>query len=85
MIGTNSDQSLYKILRIDRLKLSELDISEDLNTYNEDEYNELIEKIKEESIPDGGFNFVTNCFGIIGKPILNLANLKQLVDTSYHN
>ncbi|KAJ1698653.1 hypothetical protein LUZ63_007165 [Rhynchospora breviuscula] len=66
MIGTNNDKSLYKILTIDRLKPSELDISEDPNTYNETEYNELIEKIKEDSIPNGGFNFVTRCYGIIG-------------------
>lgn len=73
MIGTNSDKSLYKILTIDRLKPSELDVSEDPSTYNEDEYNELIEKIKEESVPNGGFNFVTNCYGIVGKPIFNLS------------
>lgn len=66
MIGTNNDQSLYKILTIDRLKPSELDIREDPNTYNEAEYNELIEKIKEESDPNGGFNFVTDFYGIIG-------------------
>lgn len=73
MIGTNNDQSLYKILTIDRLKPSELDICEDPNTYNEAEYNELIEKIKEESDPNGGFNFVTDFYGIIGRSIFDLS------------
>lgn len=73
MIGTNNDQSLYKILTIDRLKPSELDIREDPNTYNEVEYNELIEKIKEESDPNGGFNFVTDFYGIIGRSIFDLS------------
>lgn len=66
IIGTNTDKTLWRLLKIDRMEPSELNIDEDCTMYSHTEYLDLLKVLDEEHRSTGGVNFVTNCCGIIG-------------------
>ncbi|URE23853.1 SAC domain containing protein [Musa troglodytarum] len=66
MIGRDKKRTLWRVLKIDRSELSELNIREDATTYSESECNELLNRIDEGNRSTGGLKFVTNCYGIVG-------------------
>ncbi|WOL19836.1 phosphoinositide phosphatase SAC2 isoform X1 [Canna indica] len=66
MIGRDKSRTLWRVLKIDRSEVSELNIREDATTYTESECNELLKRIDEGNRSTGGLKFVTNCYGIVG-------------------
>ncbi|XP_051204417.1 phosphoinositide phosphatase SAC3 [Lolium perenne] len=66
ILGTNTDKTLWRLLKIDRMEPSELNIDEDCTMYSQSEYLDLLKVLDEEHRSTGGVNFVTNCCGIIG-------------------
>lgn len=70
MIGRDKSRTYWRVLKIDRLDPSELNIREDSTTYTESECSELLRRIHEGNLATGGLKFVTTCYGIIGELIL---------------
>ncbi|CAN1287334.1 Phosphoinositide phosphatase SAC2 [Linum perenne] len=66
MIGRDKSRTLWKVLKIDRSDLSELNILEDSTSYSESECCELLRRIHEGNKSIGGLKFVTVCYGIVG-------------------
>ncbi|XP_077230380.1 phosphoinositide phosphatase SAC3-like isoform X2 [Tasmannia lanceolata] len=66
MIGRDKSRTLWRVLKIDRLDPSELNIREDSTTYSENECYDLLKRIHEGNRSTGGLKFVTTCYGIIG-------------------
>ncbi|OVA13010.1 Synaptojanin [Macleaya cordata] len=66
MIGRDKGRTLWRVLKIDRLEPTELNIREDSTTYTEAECYELLMRIHEGNRSTGGLKFVTTCYGIIG-------------------
>uniref|UniRef100_A0A1J3DP79 Phosphoinositide phosphatase SAC4 n=1 Tax=Noccaea caerulescens TaxID=107243 RepID=A0A1J3DP79_NOCCA len=65
MIGWD-ESGVYRVLKIDRLDPSELNISEDSTPYTKKECYELLKRIHEGNKATGGLKLVTLCYGIIG-------------------
>ncbi|CAA7041761.1 unnamed protein product [Microthlaspi erraticum] len=65
MIGWD-ESGVYRVLKIDRLDPSELNISEDSTPYTKKECYELLKRIHEGNKATGGLRLVTLCYGIIG-------------------
>ncbi|CDY67249.1 BnaC02g44270D, partial [Brassica napus] len=65
MIGWNGS-GVYRVLKIDRLDASELNVSEDSTAYTKKECYELLKRIHEGNKSTGGLKLVTLCYGIIG-------------------
>jgi hypothetical protein len=65
MIGWNGS-GVYRILKIDRLEASELNLREDSTAYTKKECYELLKRIHEGNKATGGLKLVTVCYGIIG-------------------
>jgi phosphatidylinositol 3,5-bisphosphate 5-phosphatase len=68
VLGTNTDKTLWRLLKIDRMEPSELNVDEECTVYSQSEYHDLLKALDEDHKSTGGVKFVTNCFGIIGKP-----------------
>ncbi|KAB1218308.1 Phosphoinositide phosphatase SAC2 [Morella rubra] len=66
MIGRDKNRTIWRVLKIDRLDSSELNILEDCTTYSEIECYDLLRRIHEGNQCTGGLKFVTTCYGIIG-------------------
>ncbi|KAJ0075148.1 hypothetical protein Patl1_33795 [Pistacia atlantica] len=66
MIGRYKNRKLWRVLKINRLDLSELSILEDTSTYSDFEVQELIKTIHEGNRSTGGLKLVTICYGIVG-------------------
>nr|XP_010917403.1 phosphoinositide phosphatase SAC3 isoform X1 [Elaeis guineensis] len=66
MIGRDKSRTFWKVLKIDRLEPSELNIREDSTSYSECECQDLLRRIHEGNRSTGGLRFVTNCYGIVG-------------------
>ncbi|KAI3443507.1 hypothetical protein Pfo_000172 [Paulownia fortunei] len=66
MVGRDKSRAFWKILKIDRLEPSELNIREDSTTYTERECSDLLRRIHEGNRATGGLKFVTTCYGIVG-------------------
>lgn len=66
MIGRDKSRTLWRVLKIDRLEASELNILEDSTTYTERECYDLLRLINEGNRSTGGLKFVTTCYGIVG-------------------
>ena len=66
MIGRDKNRTFWRVLKIDRLELSELNIIEDPTKYSEIECYDLLRRIHEGNKRTGGLKFVTTCYGIIG-------------------
>lgn len=66
MIGRDKTRTCWRLLKIDRLDPSELNIHEDSTTYSEVECYELMKRIHEGNKATGGLKFLTTCYGIVG-------------------
>ncbi|XP_062228336.1 phosphoinositide phosphatase SAC2-like [Phragmites australis] len=66
ILGTNTDKTLWRLLKIDRMEPSELNVDEDSTVHSQSEYLDLLKVLDEDHRSTGGVKFVTNCFGIIG-------------------
>ncbi|XP_035539171.1 phosphoinositide phosphatase SAC2-like isoform X2 [Juglans regia] len=66
IIGRDKKRAFWKVLKIDRLECSELDIDEDSATYSENECSDLLKRLDEGNKITGGLKLVTTCYGIIG-------------------
>lgn len=66
MIGRDKTRTYWRVLKIDRLEPSELNIREDSTTYTASECSELLKRIHEGNMSTGGLKFVTTCYGIVG-------------------
>ncbi|KAG2712714.1 hypothetical protein I3760_04G138900 [Carya illinoinensis] len=66
MIGRDKSRTYWRVLKIDRLDPSELNIQEDSTTYTEWECSDLLSRINEGNKSTGGLKFVTSCYGIVG-------------------
>ncbi|CAA3009313.1 phosphoinositide phosphatase SAC3-like isoform X1 [Olea europaea subsp. europaea] len=66
MVGRNQGRTYWRVLKLDRLEPSELNIREDSTTYTERECSDLLRRIHEGNRATGGLKFVTTCYGIVG-------------------
>ncbi|KAI3737769.1 hypothetical protein L2E82_27781 [Cichorium intybus] len=66
MVGRSKNRSVWRVLKIDRSEVSELNITEDPTMYREVECSELLKRIHEGNKSIGGLKFVTACYGIVG-------------------
>ncbi|KAK4783205.1 hypothetical protein SAY86_007579 [Trapa natans] len=66
MIGRDKSRTYWRVLKIDRLDPSELNLLEDSTTYTEGECSELLRRIHEGNRSTGGLKFITTCYGIVG-------------------
>ncbi|XP_010261710.1 PREDICTED: phosphoinositide phosphatase SAC2-like isoform X1 [Nelumbo nucifera] len=66
LIGRDKSRTLWRVLKIDRLEPSELNIREDSTIYTEGECYDLLKRIDEGNRSTGGLKFVTSCYGIVG-------------------
>ncbi|CAN4084925.1 unnamed protein product [Withania somnifera] len=66
MIGRDKSRTYWRVLKIDRMEPSELNIREDATTYTERECSDLLRRIHEGNRSTGGLKFVTTCYGIVG-------------------
>ncbi|KAH8505530.1 hypothetical protein H0E87_012672 [Populus deltoides] len=65
MIGRDKSRTYWRVLKIDRLDPSELNIREDSTTYTERECYDLLRRLHEGNKATGGLKFVTTCYGIV--------------------
>lgn len=66
VVGRDKNRTIWRVLKIDRSELFELNINEDSTTYSEIECFDLLKRIHEGNRPTGGLKFVTTCYGIVG-------------------
>ncbi|XP_039005853.1 phosphoinositide phosphatase SAC2-like isoform X2 [Hibiscus syriacus] len=66
MIGRDKNRTLWRVLKIDRLDLSELTVVEDSTAYSEIECCNLLRRIHEGNRSSGGLKLVTTCYGLVG-------------------
>ncbi|XP_072952707.1 phosphoinositide phosphatase SAC3-like isoform X1 [Typha angustifolia] len=66
MLGSDKSGQLWRVLTIDRLEPSELNIHEDSTTYSQIQKLNLMNQIDGGNKSTGGLKFVTKCYGIIG-------------------
>ncbi|XP_057415757.1 phosphoinositide phosphatase SAC3-like isoform X2 [Lotus japonicus] len=66
MIGRDKSRAHWRVLKIDRLDPSELNLREDPTTYTERECSDLLRRVHEGNKSTGGLKFVTTCYGIVG-------------------
>ncbi|XP_058226897.1 phosphoinositide phosphatase SAC2-like isoform X2 [Rhododendron vialii] len=66
MIGWEKSRKIWRVLKIDRLEPSELNILEDSATYSEVECSDLLRRVHEGNKSTGGLKFVTIYYGIVG-------------------
>ncbi|KAG5523611.1 hypothetical protein RHGRI_035420 [Rhododendron griersonianum] len=66
VIGRDKNRTIWRVLKIDRLEPSDLNILEDSTTYSEIECSDLLRRIHEGNKSTGGLKFVTACYGIVG-------------------
>ena len=66
IIGRDKLKTFWKVLKIDRLETSELNIIEDSTTYGENECADLLKRLDEGNKKMGGLKLVTTCYGIVG-------------------
>ncbi|XP_054805022.1 phosphoinositide phosphatase SAC3-like isoform X2 [Prosopis cineraria] len=66
MIGRDKSRTYWRVLKIDRLEPSELNLCEDSTTYTEEQCSDLLRRVHEGNKATGGLKFVTTCYGIVG-------------------
>ncbi|XP_020240406.1 phosphoinositide phosphatase SAC3 isoform X2 [Cajanus cajan] len=66
MIGRDKSRTHWRVLKIERLDPSELNVLEDSTTYTERECSDLLRRIHEGNRSTGGLKFLTTCYGIVG-------------------
>lgn len=67
LIGSDRNKKFFRVLKIDRMEASELNISEDPVVYPPQEVKSLLQRIAEGNRATGGLNFVAKVYGIVGK------------------
>lgn len=85
MIGRDKSRTYWRVLKIDRLDPSELNISEDSTTYSERECSELLRRIHEGNISTGGLKFVTTCYGIVGMAVVDFFRVLLMLYKCFSN
>lgn len=66
VIGHNKSKTAWRVLKIDRLEPSKLNVFEDSTTYSEIECSDLLTRLNDGNKSTGGLKFVTACYGIVG-------------------
>ncbi|KAI3864775.1 hypothetical protein MKX03_034987 [Papaver bracteatum] len=66
MVGRNKSKTVWRIMKIDRLAATELNIVEDSTTYSKDECIDLLTRLRAGNASTGGLRLVTTCYGIVG-------------------
>ena len=72
MIGCDKKRNVWRLLKIDRVEPSELNMFEDCTIYSEIECSDLLRRIHEGNKSTGGIKFVTTCYGIVGMYLQDL-------------
>lgn len=79
LFGSDESRTSWRVLKIDRSEPSELNIREDFSTYTQCECFDLLKRIDEGNRSTGGLKFVTTCYGIIGKLVISILLLLQIL------
>uniref|UniRef100_A0A804UB01 SAC domain-containing protein n=1 Tax=Zea mays TaxID=4577 RepID=A0A804UB01_MAIZE len=66
ILGTNCNKTIWRLLKIDRMEPSEVNVHEDSTVLSQSDYLDMLKNLDEQHRSTGGVKFVTNCFGIIG-------------------
>ncbi|KAL0437925.1 UNVERIFIED_CONTAM: Phosphoinositide phosphatase SAC1 [Sesamum latifolium] len=66
LIGSDRNKKFFRVLKIDRMEPSDLNISEDPVVYPPQEVKSLLQRIAEGNRATGGLNFVAKVYGIVG-------------------
>lgn len=66
LIGSDKNKQFFRVLKIDRMEPSDLNISEDPVVYPPQEVKNLLQRIAEGNRATGGLNFVAKVYGIAG-------------------
>ncbi|KAJ1569358.1 phosphatidylinositol-3,5-bisphosphate 5-phosphatase [Cladochytrium tenue] len=66
VFGSNQNEDLYSVLKIDRTTPYELNVTEDVVKYTKSEAMDLLTMIDEGNKSTGGLQKVDSCFGIVG-------------------
>ncbi|KAG9158804.1 hypothetical protein Leryth_013699 [Lithospermum erythrorhizon] len=66
MVGRDKTRTCWRVLKIDRMEPSELNISEDPTAYTQRECSDILRRIHEGNLSTGGLKYVTACYGIVG-------------------
>ncbi|KAK9734420.1 hypothetical protein RND81_04G138500 [Saponaria officinalis] len=66
MVGRDKSKKFWRVLKIDRLESSSLDLCEDPTVYSYSECCVLLRRIHEGNKHTGGLKIVTACYGIVG-------------------
>lgn len=85
MIGRDKSRTYWRVLKIDRLETSELNIREDSTTYTESQCSELLWRIHEGNLATGGLKFRTTCYGIVGEWNFFCVDVLLRDIRNYHN
>uniref|UniRef100_A0A3Q7JKZ5 SAC domain-containing protein n=1 Tax=Solanum lycopersicum TaxID=4081 RepID=A0A3Q7JKZ5_SOLLC len=64
LIGSDRNKQFFRVLKIDRMEPSDLNISEDPVVYPPQEVKSLLQRIAEGNRATGGLNFVAKVYGI---------------------
>lgn len=67
MIGSDRNERFFRVLKIDRMEPSDLNISEDPVVYPPQEVKSLLQRIGEGNRATGGLTLVAKVYGIVGK------------------
>ncbi|CAG8595116.1 5586_t:CDS:10 [Ambispora gerdemannii] len=66
MIGSNQSDNRFRVLKIDRTSLTELNVTEDEAIYSKQEVNDILMKLKVGNKNSGGLKHVLSADGIVG-------------------
>ncbi|XP_076882515.1 phosphatidylinositol-3-phosphatase SAC1-like [Bidens hawaiensis] len=66
LIGSDRKKQLFRVLKIDRMEASDLNMSEDPVVYPPEEVKSLLSRISEGNRATGGCAFLTKVYGIVG-------------------
>lgn len=67
LIGSDRNKKFFRVLKIDRMEPSDLNISEDPVVYPPNEVKSLLQRIAEGNRATGGLTSVAKVYGIVGK------------------
>ncbi|CAK9178091.1 unnamed protein product [Ilex paraguariensis] len=66
LIGSDRNKRFFRVLKIDRMEPSDLNISEDPVVYLPQEVKSLLQRVAEGNRATGGLNFIAKVYGIAG-------------------
>lgn len=70
---------MWKVLSIDRMEPSDLNIFEDQTTYTADECSDLLKRIHQGNRSMGGLKLISIGYGIVGKLMSMLYKVSSLI------